>query len=121
MRHPFITLHTCFGFFSIFNNDAIKDVKIYKGDIPASAGGRLASLLDVRMKEGNNREFAGTGGIGNISSRLTLEGPLFAGKGSFSLAAGVPMQIFFFRWRGIPRFATIPCTSTISMVRSTTR
>ncbi len=74
------------GFFSIFNNDAIKDVKIYKGDIPARAGGRLASLLDVRMKEGNNREFAGTGGIGNISSRLTLEGPIVEGKGSFLLS-----------------------------------
>jgi hypothetical protein len=74
------------GFFSIFNNDAIKDVKLYKGDIPASSGGRLASLLDVRMKEGNNKEFAGTGGIGNISSRLTLEGPLFNGKGSFLIA-----------------------------------
>jgi hypothetical protein len=71
------------GFFSVFNNDAIKDVKLYKGDIPASAGGRLASLLDVRMKEGNNKEIAGAGGIGNISSRLTLEGPLFSGKGSF--------------------------------------
>lgn len=71
------------GFFSVFNNDAIKDVKLYKGDIPASAGGRLSSLLDVRMKDGNNKEFAGTGGIGNISSRLTLEGPLFNGKGSF--------------------------------------
>lgn len=71
------------GFFSIFNNDAIKDVKLYKGDIPARAGGRLASLLDVRMKEGNTKKFSGTGGIGNISSRLTLEGPLFSGKGSF--------------------------------------
>lgn len=71
------------GFFSIFNNDAIKDVKLYKGDIPAWAGGRLASLLDVRMKEGNTKKFAGAGGIGNISSRLTLEGPLFSGKGSF--------------------------------------
>ena len=71
------------GFFSIFNNDAIKDVKLYKGDIPARAGGRLASLLDVRMKEGNTKKFAGTGGIGNISSRLTLEGPLFSAKGSF--------------------------------------
>jgi len=71
------------GFFSIFNNDAIKDVKLYKGDIPASAGGRLSSLLDVRMKDGNSKHFEGTGGIGNISSRLTLEGPLFAKKGSF--------------------------------------
>lgn len=71
------------GFFSIFNNDAIKDVKLYKGDIPASAGGRLSSLLDVRMKDGNNKEIAGAGGIGTISSRMTLEGPLFNQKGSF--------------------------------------
>ncbi len=74
------------GFFSVFNNDAIKDVKLYKGDIPASAGGRLASLLDVRMKDGNSNYFSGTGGIGTISSRLTLEGPLPGEKGSFLLA-----------------------------------
>ena len=64
------------GFFSVFNNDAIKDVTLYKGDIPASSGGRLSSLLDVRMKDGNSRKFSATGGIGLISSRLTLEGPL---------------------------------------------
>ncbi len=75
-----------FGFFSVFNNDAIKDVKLYKGDIPASAGGRLASLLDVRMKEGNNKQFHGTGGIGTISSRLTLEGPIVKDKASFLLS-----------------------------------
>ena len=74
------------GFFSIFNNDAIKDVKLYKGDIPAAYGGRLSSLLDVRMNDGNNREFAGAGGIGTISSRLTLEGPLFSERGSFLLS-----------------------------------
>jgi hypothetical protein len=64
------------GFFSVFNNDAIKDVTMYKGDIPASHGGRLASLMDVRMKDGNNKNFSATGGIGLISSRLTLEGPI---------------------------------------------
>nr|MBD3623402.1 TonB-dependent receptor [Sunxiuqinia sp.] len=64
------------GFFSVFNNDAIKDLKLYKGDVPAQYGGRLASLLDVRMKDGNSKKFEGTGGIGTISSRLTLEGPL---------------------------------------------
>lgn len=64
------------GFFSVFNNDAIKDVKLYKGDIPASSGGRLSSLLDIRMKDGNKKEFKATGGIGTISSRLTLEGPI---------------------------------------------
>ncbi len=75
------------GFFSVFNNDAIKDVKLYKGDIPASSGGRLASLLDIRMKDGNNRKFTATGGIGTISSRLTLEGPVFTEKVSFLLSA----------------------------------
>jgi hypothetical protein len=71
------------GFFSVFNNDAIKDVKLYKGDIPASSGGRLSSLLDVRMKDGNTKRFSGTGGIGTISSRLTLEGPIVKDKASF--------------------------------------
>ncbi len=75
------------GFFSVFNNDAIKDVKLYKGDIPASSGGRLSSLLDVRMKDGNKKEFQVTGGIGTISSRLTLEGPVFSDKVSFLVSA----------------------------------
>ncbi len=68
------------GFFSVFNNDAIKDVTLYKGDIPATFGGRLSSLMDVRSKDGNNKKFSGTGGIGTISSRLTLEGPLGSDK-----------------------------------------
>lgn len=71
------------GFFSVFNNDAIKDVKIYKGDIPASHGGRLASMLDVRMKDGNKKDFEVTGGVGTISSRLTIEGPILKDKTSF--------------------------------------
>jgi CarboxypepD_reg-like domain/TonB dependent receptor-like, beta-barrel/TonB-dependent Receptor Plug Domain len=75
------------GFFSVFNNDAIKDVKLYKGDIPAAYGGRLSSLLDVRMKDGNMKKFTGNGGIGTISSRLTLEGPIVKDKGSFVLSA----------------------------------
>jgi hypothetical protein len=74
------------GFFSIFNNEAIKDVKLYKGDIPASSGGRLASLLDVRMKEGNSKQFHASGGIGTIASRLTLEGPIVQDKVSFILS-----------------------------------
>ena len=61
------------GFFSVFNNDAVKDVKLYKGDIPAQYGGRLSSLLDIRMKEGNQKKFQTTGGLGTISSRLTLK------------------------------------------------
>ncbi len=71
------------GFFSVFNNDAIKEVKLYKGDIPASNGGRLSSLLDIRMKDGNHKKFSGSGGIGTISSRLTLEGPINKDKTSF--------------------------------------
>ncbi len=71
------------GFFSVFNNDAIKDVKMYKGDIPAKNGGRLSSLVDVRMKEGNNKKLAGSGGIGLISSRFTLEGPVVKNRSSF--------------------------------------
>lgn len=74
------------GFFSVFNNDAIKEVNLYKGDIPASSGGRLASLLDVRMKDGNYKKFQATGGIGSISSRLTLEGPIVKDKTSFLVA-----------------------------------
>lgn len=71
------------GFFSVFNNDAIKDVKLYKGDLPAQYGGRLASVLDVRMKDGNQKRFSGTGGIGLISSRLTIEGPIIKDRTSF--------------------------------------
>ncbi len=75
-----------FGFFSVFNADAIKDVKLYKGGIPARFGGRVSSVLDVRQKDGNSKNFAATGGIGIISSRLTLEAPLFKEKGSFLIA-----------------------------------
>lgn len=70
------------GFFSIFNNDAIKDLKLYKGDIPAQFGGRLSSLLDIRMKEGNQKHWKATGGLGLISSRLTVEGPIIKDKWS---------------------------------------
>ncbi len=74
------------GFFSVFNNDAVKDVKLYKGDIPAAYGGRLSSLLDIRMKDGNNKKFQANGGIGTVSSRLTIESPIVKDKGSFILS-----------------------------------
>jgi len=74
------------GFFSVFNNDAIKDVKLYKGDIPAAYGGRLSSLLDIRMKDGNNKKFKANGGIGTVSSRLTIESPIVKEKGSFIIS-----------------------------------
>ncbi len=76
------------GFFSIFNNDAVKNIELYKGYIPPRAGGRLSSLLDIRMKEGNKKEFKVTGGIGiPVSSRLTVEGPIIKDKTSF-IASG---------------------------------
>ncbi len=71
------------GFFSVFNQDAIKDAQLYKGGIPARYGSRLSSVLDVRMKEGNLKRFSASGGIGLISSRLTLEGPIIKDKASF--------------------------------------
>lgn len=74
------------GFFSVFNPDAVKDVKLIKGGIPAIYGGRLSSVLDIRMKEGNMKKFAGTGGIGTIFSRLMLEGPIKKNKASFMIA-----------------------------------
>ena len=72
-----------FGFFSVFNPDVIKDVKLYKGGIPSKYGGRLSSVLDIYQKEGNNKEFKLTGGIGLISSRILAEGPLKKEKSSF--------------------------------------
>jgi len=75
-----------FGFFSVFNPDAVKDVKLYKGGIPAKYGGRLSSILDVRMKEGNNKKLAVSGGVGFIFSRLSVEAPIIKDKASFIIA-----------------------------------
>lgn len=74
------------GIFSTFNSDAIKDATIIKGNSPAQFGGRLSSVLDVKMKEGNNKEYQVSGGIGLISSRLTLEGPIQKDKSSFIIS-----------------------------------
>ncbi|AUC81971.1 TonB-dependent receptor [Lacinutrix sp. Bg11-31] len=74
-----------FGLFSVFNPDAIKDLKLYKGGIPARYGGRVSSVLDIYQKEGNSKEFHANGGIGIVSSRLLAEGPLKKDKGSFLL------------------------------------
>lgn len=71
------------GFFSVFNADAIKKVELYKGGIPARYGGRASSVLDVRQREGNLKRFSGTGGLGLLFSRLTLEGPIVKDKLSF--------------------------------------
>ena len=75
-----------FGFFSVFNTDAIKDIKLYKGGIPSRFGGRVASVLEIYQKDGNSADFHMNGGIGIISSRLLAEGPIVKNKGSFLLA-----------------------------------
>lgn len=77
-----------FGFFSTFNTDAVKDLKIYKGGFPSQYGGRLSSVIDVKLKEGNKRKFSGSGGIGLIASRLTLEGPLNKNQNSSFMVSG---------------------------------
>ena len=76
-----------FGFFSVFNADAVKSVNLIKGGIPANFGGRTSSVLEVNMMEGNKKKFGAKGGIGVISSRLTLQGPLKKDKGSFIVSA----------------------------------
>lgn len=72
-----------FGFFSVFNADAIKDINLIKGGMPAQYGGRIASVLDINMKDGNNQKFGVDGGIGIISSRATIQGPIVKNKSSF--------------------------------------
>ena len=72
-----------FGFFSVFNADAVKNIELIKGGMPANYGGRISSVLDITMKEGNEKQIHGQGGIGLIASRLTLEGPLVKDKASF--------------------------------------
>lgn len=76
-----------FGFFSTFNTDAIKDVSMYKGGMPAQYGGRMSSVLDIKMLDGNDKNFTVQGGIGLIASRLKVEGPIVKNKGSFMVSA----------------------------------
>ncbi len=75
-----------FGFFSVFNPDAIKDIKLYKGGIPARYGGRVSSVLDIFQKEGNSKEIKVNGGIGAVASRLLIEGPIVKDKAAFLVA-----------------------------------
>lgn len=74
------------GVFSVFNTDAVKDIQLYKGSIPAEYGGRLSSIVDIKMKDGNSKKTVATGGIGSISSRLTVEGPVKRDRSSFLLS-----------------------------------
>ncbi len=80
---PVYNANHLMGFFSVFNSDALKDIKLYKSGIPAQFGGRLSSVLDVHMKDGNLKKYSVSGGLGLISSRLTVEGPIVKDQGSF--------------------------------------
>ncbi len=75
------------GFFSVFNSDAIKDIAVFKGNEPSEYGGRLSSVLDIKMNDGNDKKIAVSGGIGLISSRVVVEGPIVKDKGSFIISA----------------------------------
>ncbi len=83
---PVYNISHLFGYFSVFNTDAIKNVSLTKGGFPARYGGRLSSIVEVNMKEGNMEQFHGTGSIGLLSSKLTLEGPLIKNKTSFMIS-----------------------------------
>ena len=83
---PVYNVSHLLGLFSVFNSDAIKNVTLTKGGFPARYGGRLSSIIDIRMKEGNLNEFHGEGSIGLISSKLTLQGPIAKGKTSFLIS-----------------------------------
>lgn len=86
-----------FGFFSTFNSDAIKDVSLFKGGMPAEYGGRLSSVLDIKMNDGNNKDYTVQGGLGLISSRLKVEGPIIKNKGSFMVSARRTYVDFFLK------------------------
>jgi hypothetical protein len=84
---PVYNVTHLFGFFSVFNSDAINNVQLIKGGFPARYGGRLSSVLEINMKEGNMKEFKGSGSLGVIASRITLEGPIIKDKASFIISA----------------------------------
>lgn len=94
-----------FGFFSVFNSDVIKDLKLYKGGIPANFGGRVSSVLDIYQKEGNGKEYHVNGGIGAISSRLLVEGPIVKDKGSFVVAGRGSYAHLFLKMANEPNSA----------------
>ena len=89
-----------FGFFSVFNQDAIKDMTLYKGAFPSTYGGRLSSVLDIKMKEGNNNKIHAKGGVGLLSSRLMIEAPIKKNKGSFMIAGRRTYIDQVFKWAG---------------------
>lgn len=84
---PVYNVNHLFGFVSVFNTDAIRNISVIKGGFPARYGGRLSSVIDIRMKEGNNKEFHGEGSLGLVASRISFEGPIIKDKTSFIVSA----------------------------------
>ena len=84
---PIYNVNHMMGFFSVFNADAIKNVTLYKGSFPARFGSRLSSILDIRMKDGNDQEYHGSASIGLLSAKASVEGPIIKGKTTFNLSA----------------------------------
>lgn len=98
---PVYNVNHLFGYFSVFNNDAIKDARLIKGAIPSQYGGRLSSVLDVQMKEGNQNEHSGKASVSTLSGKYTLEGPIVKGKSSYMLSGrktwlDLPLRLFFY-------------------------
>jgi len=98
---PVYNVNHLFGYFSVFNNDAIKEATLVKCPIPAQYGGRLSSVLDVRMKEGNLFEHTGKASLSTLSGKYTIEGPIVKGKGSYMLSGrvtwpGLPLKLFYY-------------------------
>ena len=84
---PVYNVNHMFGFFSVFNTDAVKNVTLYKGSFPARFGGRLSSVVDIRMKDGNEKKIQGSASIGLISSKFNLEGPIIKDRTTFNISA----------------------------------
>lgn len=97
---PVYNIGHLFGFFSVFNQDAIKDMTLYKGAFPSQYGGRLSSILDIRMNDGNVNGFHAKGGVGLLSSRLMVEGPIKKDRGSFMIAGRRTYIDQVFKWMG---------------------
>lgn len=89
-----------FGLFSVFNGDVVKDSELYRGGIPSRFGGRLSSILEVRTKDGNNKNFSGAGGIGSLASRVMVEGPIVKDKASYIVSARRSYQEIFAKIQG---------------------
>ena len=105
---PIYNVNHMMGFFSVFNADAIKNVTLYKGSFPARFGSRLSSILDIRMKDGHDREYHGSASLGLLSARFQIEGPIVRGKTTFNLSArrtyydilSRPLLAFYQRMQG---------------------